>query len=618
MGRGRWPQHAGGPVERTSSFLLKKPIGHLTPASPQPAFHPKPLVSTPPAARQPIAPTAPAMPDPRLILNSIGEVVYDWDIGSDRLTWGPNARDVFKITDLKPLDTGHGFAEHRAAESRTSRFGAVFESNEKDQGTGVRFQIQYALSLGDNGRGGPLTIWVDDTGKWFAGPDGRPARAHGVVRLAKSGAQTSSDAASRLDPLTGALNRGAFAEHLGQMFAEATRNHTSFGLLLASIDTLSLVNHSFGYNVGDELIAGVSRRIAGQMRATDVIGRYAGNKLALALDACDPDQLIVAANRFIHAVGAQPFETESGPLQATIRMGGVVAPRHARTTQIMFQHAEEALQATRTQAAKRIVSYEPSLARDDSRIRTQMLAEQIVAALNDRRIAIALQPVVAAADGKPVFYEALMRMHLEDGSLVAPAVIFPIAEKVGLVQLLDQRVLELSLQKLADNPGLHLSINVSSATAHDPEWLPRAQAALGAHPGVADRLIVEITETCAIEDIEAARRVIANIKSLGAKVAMDDFGAGHTSFRNLRLLNVDLLKIDGAFVQNVATSPDDRFFVRTLIDLARHLGIPTVAEWVENQETVSLLKEWGVDYFQGAFFGQAIESPPSNSAIVAA
>ena len=186
------------------------------------------------------------------------------------------------------------------------------------------------------------------------------------------------------------------------------------------------------------------------------------------------------------------------------------------------------------------------------------------------------------------------------------------------MQLLDQRVLELSLQKLADNPGLHLSINVSSATAHDPEWLPRAQAALGAHPGVADRLIVEITETCAIEDIEAARRVIANIKSLGAKVAMDDFGAGHTSFRNLRLLNVDLLKIDGAFVQNVATSPDDRFFVRTLIDLARHLGIPTVAEWVENQETVSLLKEWGVDYFQGAFFGQAIESPPSNSAIVAA
>ena len=591
-----------------NSFLLKKPIGHLTPANPQPAAPPRSLLSNSVPSR-PAAAAAPALPDPRVILNSIGEVVYDWDIHGDRLTWGPNAREVFQVVDLKPLETGHGYAEHLSADSQTSRFSAIFQSNEKDAGTGVRFQIQYALMLGDNGRGGAATMWVEDNGKWFAGPDGRPARAHGVVRLVAARAEGQPGGpAARLDPLTGVLNRGSFAEHLAQMFTEAGRNHTSFALLLISIDTLSLVNHSFGYNVGDQLIAGVAQRIAGQMRATDVIGRYAGNKLALALDACDPDQMLVAANRFISAVSALPFETESGPLQTNVRVGGVVAPRHARTTQIMFQHAEEALQATRTQAARRMVPYEPSLARDDSRIRTQMLAEQIVAALNDRRIGIALQPIVNASDGKPAFYEALMRMHLEDGTLVAPSVIIPIAEKVGLVQLLDQRVLELSLQKLSADPNLRLSINMSGATAHDPEWPARAQASIGAHPGAAERLIVEITETCAIEDIEDARRVIASIKALGAKVAMDDFGAGHTSFRNLRLLDVDLLKIDGAFVQNVAHSPDDRFFVRTLIDLARHLGIPTVAEWVENQETVTLLREWGVDYFQGAFYGQAIET----------
>ena len=191
--------------------------------------------------------------------------------------------------------------------------------------------------------------------------------------------------------------------------------------------------------------------------------------------------------------------------------------------------------------------------------------------------------------------------------------VFPVAEKVGLVQLLDQRGLELSIERLAADPDLRLSVNVSSCTAHDPDWPNRAQAALAKCPGAAQRLTIEITETCAIDDIEAARRVIASMKALGLKVAMDDFGAGHTSFKNLRLLDVDLLKIDGAFVQNVAQSPDDRFFVRTLIDLARHLNIPTVAEWVENQETVALLKDWGVDSFQGAFYGDAIEQDGSGA-----
>ncbi len=122
---------------------------------------------------------------------------------------------------------------------------------------------------------------------------------------------------------------------------------------------------------------------------------------------------------------------------------------------------------------------------------------------------------------------------------------------------------------------------------------------------VASRLTIEITETCAIADLEATRRAIVAMKECGVKVAMDDFGAGHTSFRNLRNLRIDLLKIDGAFVQNLARSEDDRFFVRTLVDLARHLDIPTVAEWVEDAESAALLADWGVDYLQGHYFGPA-------------
>jgi EAL domain-containing protein (putative c-di-GMP-specific phosphodiesterase class I) len=176
--------------------------------------------------------------------------------------------------------------------------------------------------------------------------------------------------------------------------------------------------------------------------------------------------------------------------------------------------------------------------------------------------------------------------------------------------------LELALARLQQDQAVHLSINVSAATLHDPDWPDRLRNAVRLGPGSAERLIIEITETSALVNIEATCTAITAMKSLGIRVAMDDFGAGHTSFKNLRRLGFDLVKIDGAFIQNVARSPDDRFFVRTLLDLARHLNIGTVAEWVEDAETAYLLAEWGVDYAQGNFFGEA--RPASAAAASAA
>lgn len=172
------------------------------------------------------------------------------------------------------------------------------------------------------------------------------------------------------------------------------------------------------------------------------------------------------------------------------------------------------------------------------------------------------------------------------------------------MRLIDHRMLELVVAELARDPLRHIAINASGATVLDVHWPDRLRAACAVHNNVAGRLIVEITETCAIADLEATGRAIAAMQSCGVKVAMDDFGSGHTSFRNLRNLRVDLLKIDGGFIQNLARSEDDCFFVRTLVDLAHHLEIPTVAEWVEDTELAAILTEWGVDYLQGYYFGQ--------------
>jgi len=389
----------------------------------------------------------PDSPDPRKILDSIGQTVYDWDLHSDRISWAPNAGSVLGIA-LDAMRTGRAFGEFLSHDSKTSRHEVILRSEAVDLGRGALFQICYGLTPPDRPR--DATVWVDEAGRWFAGPDGRPARAHGLVRV---------------------------------------------------------LTH---------------RR---QERPLGFRSRYS------------------------------PTEAPNRSLEQT----------------------------------------------------TPLSAEaEIVSALHDRRIMIALQPLVHARTGVPAMHEALMRLRRADGALALPADILPTAEKSGLIQLIDQRVLDLGLNKLREDPDMRIAVNVSGHTLHDPDFFIRLSATLESCKEIARRLTIELTETCVIEDVEATIRAVGVIRKLGAKVAMDDFGAGHTSFKNLRRCEFDLVKIDGAFIQNLARSSDDRFFVRTLIELARHIGIPVVAEWVEDEETAKILRDWGVEYLQGNYFGAAV------------
>jgi EAL domain-containing protein (putative c-di-GMP-specific phosphodiesterase class I) len=201
-------------------------------------------------------------------------------------------------------------------------------------------------------------------------------------------------------------------------------------------------------------------------------------------------------------------------------------------------------------------------------------------------------------------------MRQLDGELLMAPDIVPVAERVGLIRLVDHRVLELVLAELAAVPDIHLSLNIAPDTTSDPQWLASATSLLATHSGVAERLIVEITETQALNDIGETCAFVRRLKDLGCRIAIDDFGAGYTSFRNLRRLDVDIVKIDGAFVHNLAHSADDRAFVQTLIDLARRLNIRTVAEWVQDEHTAALLTDWGCDYLQGRLIGLASAEPP--------
>jgi diguanylate cyclase (GGDEF)-like protein len=543
------------------------------------------------------------------ILASIGEVAYDWNIDSDALLWSGNVKDVLLVRAIDAISSGRGYAQLLAAENAQARFDAVMQSDRRDEGSGVAYQIQYAIRPD---AGSETRLWVEDTGRWFAGPDGRPARAHGLLRVINERYEHERRLTylARYDGLTGELNRHHLTEVLEDTLEDSIRFRSSCGFLLVAIDNLSRINESYGFEVADQVIAEVAKRLRSRMRGKDTLGRYSGNKFGLVLRDCTPDDMAIAAERLLAGIRDEMVQSATGPIAVTATIGGVTGPRHAKSVAEVLGRAQEALDAAKSRHRGSFLAYKPNIEREALRRENLRATDEIVAALNERRIFLAYETVVAAADRKPAFYECLMRIRRTDGSLIAANEIVPAAERLGLVRLLDYRVLELVIDELVAAPTLQASLNVSPASTGDPDWWAGLVSLLRTHSGVAGRLIVEITESAAIEDVDDTRGFVARVKDLGCRIAIDDFGAGYTSFRNLRKLGVDIVKIDGSFVREVTLSEDDRIFVRTLIELAKRLKLMTVAEWVQSEEAARMLQGWGCDYLQGALVGLASTERP--------
>ena len=531
--------------------------------------------------------------DPRGVLTSIGEVVYSWDLASDTLAWGPNVRELLGAAPADCLKRGLAFARLAEPGSGRSRYDAIVESGETDLGEGVPYRTRYIIQLDDK------RMWVDDTGRWFAGANGKPACARGVLRLERSLRKDEFTQASRE-----LCDRSTLVVALETILAEQLPANRPVVLLVATIDELARLNDDFGHEATDEIIGAVQDRLGTVMRRRDRLTRYSGNRFAIILIGCPQDEIGQATNRFMKAVSRNAIETSRGLALIKLRVAAAHAPGLTRHAGALLAAAEGALNDVRHDHSGAVAVARSTVAQS-AKSREELVDVEAITALNERRIALARQPVVHAITGRVAFHEALIRIERHDGSWFQPGELLPILEQRGLVRLFDHRVLELVFERLAAEPEACASLNVSPQSLAEGEWVSSFEAFCARHPSVPARLIVEVTETATINDPQRTKLILERIKTAGARIAIDDFGAGHTSLRHLRDFPIDILKLDGAFTQNLNRSTDDRFFVRTLLDLARHLNVETVAEWVDEENAANMLRDWGVTYLQGHLLGAA-------------
>ena len=419
------------------------------------------------------------------------------------------------------------------------------------------------------------------------------------------------------DPLTHLFNRRRFQEELERMLNLAIRYRRPGALLFFDLDQFKYINDTSGHQAGDTLLKTVANMLLRAVRNVDVIGRLGGDEFAVLLPETSAAGAITVTKTILELLGEARLTVDDRTHRASASIGIALFPEHGNDVHELLAAADLAMYQAKDAGRGGYHLYSEE---DKSRERMHNLVhwkEKIEHALLDDRFVLYFQPIMHVQSGTLSHCEALLRMIDDDGTVLAPAAFISAAERTGLIHEIDHMVLRKVIAQAASvnlnhsEQRINFSINLSAHAFNDPRLLQTLDEALAENAANPTDFLFEITETAALEDMPAARKLIETIRALGCRFALDDFGVGFSSFGYIRQLPIDVVKIDGSFIKNLATSPDDQILVKALCDVARGFGKKTTAEFVENAETLSLLGELQVDYAQGYFVGRPVPAHES-------
>jgi diguanylate cyclase (GGDEF)-like protein len=444
------------------------------------------------------------------------------------------------------------------------------------------------------------------------------AAARGAQRL--TAAKEREEAARRLaherlhDALTSLPNRTLFNDRAQHALAAARRNGRSVAVLFMDIDHFKRINDSLGHEAGDEVLCEVARRVSGAVRVLDTVSRFGGDEFVVLCDDLDDSDALRPVGRIQECLAA-PVVVDGRDVAVTFSIGVAIhdATGEPLTAAELVRNADTAMYRAKDRGRGRVEVFDDELHREAVRrldaevaLRDAIRAEEFV---------VHYQPIVALPDGQLHGVEALVRWQRPDtGKLVPPGDFIPLAEQTGLILELGEWVLRASVREVGDwarsglvGDSFELSVNVSARQLADPRLPEVVAEALTTWDRPASRLCLEITESAVMADPAAAERTLERLHALGVRLAIDDFGVGHSSLGQLaRAMRISVLKLDRSFVAAMS-SPRDRGIVQAAAALARALDLSSVAEGVESPEQAAELSAMGFPYAQGFHFGRPVE-----------
>ncbi|HQT00747.1 MAG: GGDEF domain-containing protein [Hydrogenophilales bacterium 16-64-46] len=409
------------------------------------------------------------------------------------------------------------------------------------------------------------------------------------------------------DALTGLINRREFEQRLERLLQTAVQQGREHALCYMDLDQFKVINDSCGHAAGDELLRQLALLLKANLRERDTLARLGGDEFALLLENCILEDAIQVADLFRAEVQRFRFKWGDRIFAVGISVGMVAITRDSGTAANLLSAADAACYVAKDRGRNQIHIYE-SRDLDLARHRGEMQwVARIQRAIEEDRLRLAWQEI-RRTDGnieRPRHVELLLRMVGEDGGMVLPMAFIPAAERYFVMPSLDTWVIEETLRVCrghltakSASPCL-FGVNLSGASLKDPAFRDMLLSRLEAEPEVGPHLCFEITETAAIGNLAVVNTFIEAMRGFGCRFALDDFGSGLSSFNYLKNLNVDYLKIDGAFVRDIVINPVDRAMVEAVHRIGHLLGLKTVAEYVESDATLALLRQIGVDYVQG-------------------
>ncbi|MBV9826319.1 MAG: EAL domain-containing protein [Alphaproteobacteria bacterium] len=540
-------------------------------------------------------------------LHAAGDVAYSWDLDEDRLDWSGRLADA-GIEFSAELPTGRSFANRVHPDDLVHRQLALASHFDGE----AAFDCEYRLRCAEG-----TFVWVHERGRAVRDGDRRPQVMRGVIRSIgdRKAQQSRLERLANYDELTGHFNKSRLREAVDQIIAANQRMHSPAAFLSVGIDNMTMINDMYSYEAADTVLIEIGRRLDNCVRVSDLIGRLGGDRFGVVLSNCEPENISAVAEKILNAVNSTPITTARGLVYATASIGSASFPDQGLTSYDVITRAESALSEAKRAGRDCHTHYRMTEEQRDRQRRALTISEQVQTALREDRIVFAYQPVVEAQTGIVNHYECLLRMITPEGRVVSAGEFVPIIEQLGFIRLIDRYVLDRAVADLTEHPDVCLGFNISGLTAADRPWLRALISQVRNRPEIASRLIVEITETAALYDLEESARFVSALRHAGCRVALDDFGAGHTSLRHLQSLAVDTVKIDGSFIRNLSKSPESQVFLRHLLGLARGFGFETVAECVTSEEDAEILRGEGVGLLQGHYFGYpSLEKPWMSNA----